>query len=63
MTVHVHAHESRRTFRAVRVQLLHEGVELAETVKNYECVVGNIHDSYYSHDLVEADEVSQIELC
>lgn len=43
-------------------KLLNEGVELAGKVKNYERVVGDIHGSYYSHDLVEAAEASRVEV-
>ncbi|MCB2095727.1 MAG: hypothetical protein KDE11_15095 [Rhodobacteraceae bacterium] len=43
-------------------KLLNEGVELADKVQNYERVVGDVHSSYYSHEVVEAAQASRVEV-
>jgi hypothetical protein len=44
-------------------KLLNEGVELAEKVRNYERVIGDVHSSYYSHEVVEAAQASRVGSC
>lgn len=49
-------------FAPTGFKLLTEGVELADKVPNYERVVGDVHSSYYSQELVEAAQASRVEI-
>jgi len=49
-------------FAPTGFKLLNEGVELGDKVQNYERVVGDVHNSYYSQELVEAAQASRVEV-